>query len=82
MGYRYKNTCYETNTQFLEAFAQDCGVVLVGTTTVSYYSYCKVNGSFVELHSYAFSNNAELYPTPLHTITPNHPPVTTHQAAH
>ena len=70
MGFKYKNVCYETNTQFLEAFSQDCGVVVGGTTTASYYSLCKVNGSTVEIHAFSYSNNAEINPTPLHTITP------------
>lgn len=70
MGYQYKSICYETETKFLEAYAQDCPINVGGTSTAAYYSFCSVNGTGIKIKTFLWSNNTEISRTVDHTFIP------------
>ncbi len=71
MGYKLKNVCYETQAQFLEAFAQDCPITVSTPSTASgFYSFCSVNGTNIEVKAFNWSSNQEIIPAVDHIFTP------------
>ncbi len=60
MGYKFKDTCYETQADAMQTVADSCGpsIFSTGSTTNSSAYFCKVNGSNIQFYFVSAGNSA------------------------
>lgn len=67
MGYRFKDQCFDTKQEFINAFAQSCGGTSGSGGLSSYFTICTANTDTVTVQAYTLTNGTAQTP---YAVTP------------
>lgn len=74
MGFKYRDTCYDTLAEAIQSEADQCGLTINNSSGYYWVGYCEVNGSNIQfLHNNTASST--FYTSAL-TYTPSYPSCT------